>query len=128
MPCQSKSVWSLLRGLLRTQSMLFDIRCCNCVFALHFFPSFSISRRFDPCIIFKISLPLVASVSSGLKVDVVFPSLSGHPTDLHVLCLMLRRGFHSAAFFAHRSSGGDAIFIATIEISFFCVSKSNMGF
>ena len=50
-PCQSKSVWSLVRGLIRKHGRLFGTRYCSCILAFHFFPSFTISCRIDPRVI-----------------------------------------------------------------------------
>ena len=46
----------------------------------------------------------------------------GLPTGLFVWCLVLRPGFHFAAFFAHRSSASDSILIAKRHFILLCVS------
>ena len=109
--CQSKSVWSLVRGLIRMQSRLFG----NAAAIAH---SLSISFHISQCLAalihvspFFISFSFVTSVSSGLRKSLI--SSSGLPTGL---------GFHSAAFFAHRSSGSDAILIADRHFILQCVS------
>ena len=112
MPCQSKSVWSLVRRAVPQ---------ARCVAANAHSPSMSFHRsRILAALIhvslFFFSLPFVASVSSELRKSLVSSShfCLGLPTDLHVVCLMLWPGFHSAAFFAHRSSSSDAGLIAYV--------------
>ena len=72
----------------------------------------------------SISLHFVSSVSSGLKKSFISSShlFSGLPTGLFVWCMVLRPGFHFAAFFAHRSSGSDAILIPKRHVILLCVS------
>ena len=59
--------------------------------------------------LFFVSLPFVSSVSSSLRKSFISPShlFFGLPTGLFVWCLVLKPGFHFAAFFAHRSSGSE---------------------
>ena len=85
--------------------------CCRCVLIFHCFPSFSILGHLwlEEVIYF------------------IFPSLFGLPTGLFVWCLVLKPGFHSAAFFAHRSSGSDAALIAQRKFHFY-VFQSSMEF
>ena len=69
------------------------------------------------CHCFFILLRFVASVSSSLRKSFISSShlFLTLPTGVHVWCLVLRPGFHSAAFFPHRSSGSDAIVIANLQ-------------
>ena len=75
-----------------------------------------------PC--FFISFPFVVSVSSGLRNSLISSSLLffGLPTGLFVWYLVLRPGFHVAAFFLHSSSGGDAILTARRHFILLCDS------
>ena len=78
--------------------------------------------------LFFVSLPFISSVSSGLSNSLISSShlFFGLPTSLYVWCLMLKPGFHSAAFFAHRSSGSDAILIRR-HIILLCVCQIQHG-
>ena len=73
---------------------------------------------------FFTSLPFVASVSSGLKQSFTSSShfFLSLPPALHVLISVLNPGFHSVAFLAHRSFGGDAILIANRHFILLCIS------
>ena len=74
--------------------------------------------------LFLVSLPFVASVSSGLRKSWISSShlLFGLPTALHVLIVILRPRFYSAAFLAHRFSGSDVSLIANRTFILLCVS------
>ena len=74
--------------------------------------------------LFFISLPSISSVSYGLRNSLISSShlFFGLPTGLYVWCLMLRLGFHSVAFFAHRSSGSDTILIAKRHSILLCAA------
>ena len=76
------------------------------------------------CHCFFILLRFVASVSSSLKKSFISSShlCLSLTIGVHVWCLVLRSGFHSAAFFPHRSSGSDAILIANLHFILLCVS------
>ena len=70
------------------------------------------------------SFPLDSSDSSYLKNSLISSShlFLGLPTGLFVLTLLMRPGFHSAAFLDHRSSGKDASLIANLHFIFLCDS------
>ena len=92
------------------------------------FPLLFIFHDFLPLLIhvslFFISLPFVVSVSSGLRNSLISSShlFFGLPTSLFAWYLVLRPGFHFAAFFVHRSSGSNAILIARRHFILLCAS------
>ena len=81
------------------------------------FDSINVSQFFK-------SFPLDSSDSSCLKKSLISSShlFLGLPTNLFVLTLLMRPGFHSAAFLDHRSSAEDAIHIAFLHFIFLCAS------
>ena len=98
--------------------------CCRCVFTFRCFPSFSIFGHLDTCVVvlYFVAFHLCCFLWLEEFIDFIFPSLFWSSTGLYVWCLMLRPGFHFAAFFAHRSSGIDAILIAKHHFILMCVS------
>ena len=98
--------------------------CCRCVLTFHCFPSFSILGHFDPCVVVLYFIPfrLFSFLRLQGVVYFIFLSLFGLPTGLFVWCLVLMLWFHFAAFFAHRSSGNDAILIANRQFILLFVS------
>ena len=102
----------------------FALGCCLCIFTFHCFPSFTVFATLIHVSSFFISFPFVVSVSSHLRNSLISSShlLFGLPTNLFVWYLVLRPGFHFAAFFVHRSSGSDAILIARRHFILLCVS------
>ena len=95
------------------------------VFAYSLSIAFHHSRFFATLIcvsLFCISFRFVVSVSSKTHLPISF---FGLPTDLFVWRLVLRPGFHVAAFFVHRSSGSDAILIARCYFILLCVSTQH---
>ena len=108
------SNWILWRISSALHTVSRHCGCCFCVFAFHRFPSLSIFCHFFQVSLFFISFPFVSSVSPGLRKSFISSShlFFGLAAGLLVWCLVLRPGFHFAAFFAHRSSGNDAILTA----------------
>ena len=74
--------------------------------------------------LFFISLPFVASVSSGLRNSLISSSHLFLWSPHWSVCLVLvpRPGFHFAVFFVHGLSGNDAILIANRHFILLCVS------
>ena len=68
--------------------------------------------------LFFFSFPFVVSVSSSFSSHLFF----GLFISMSVWCLVLRPGFHFAAFFVHRSSNCDATLIAKRHFILLCVS------
>ena len=109
--CQIPDNWWHISSCIGSE----EARCCNCVFAFHGFPSFTMFCHFFPDIVVRFSFLWLEEV-----LYFVFPSLfrSSHST----VCLVLGPGFHFAAFFVHRSSGNDAILITKRHVVLLCVS------
>ena len=78
--------------------------------------------------LFLMWLPFNASVSSGLRKSLISSChlFFGLPTALHVLILVLRPGFHAAAFLPIILLVA-MLFSSPISTSFFYVFRSNMG-
>ena len=89
--------------------------CCLCLFAFHCFPSFSIFCHFYPGVVafYFIAFPLAWGNQQISSAHLFFVL----PAGLFVWCMVLRAGFHFAAFFAHRSSGSDAILVVKRHFS-----------
>ena len=100
--------------------------CCLCVFAFHCSPSFSIFATFIQVSLFLyfVAFRLFSFLSLEEVMYLAFPSLffSGLATGLFLWRMVPRPRFHFAAFFAHRLSGSDAIFIAKRHFILLCVS------
>ena len=114
--------------LRRTPSAVHTVNrccgCCRCVFTCHCFPCFSMFDHSDPCVVvlYFVAFHLFSFLWLEEFIEFVFPSLFWSSHGLYVWCLMLRPGFHSAAFFAHVSSGSEAGLIAKHHFILLCVS------
>ena len=118
------SNWILRRISSAVHTVYRYCGCGRCVFTFHCFPPFSIFCHFDPCVVvlYFIAFRFFSFLWLEEVIYFIFPSLFGLPTGLFVWCSVLRPGFHFVAFFAHRSSGSDAILIVKRHFILLCVS------
>ena len=116
---------------LNTFLVLHPVSGCSLLQLLNLFPLLSIFldllQLLSKCRCFFLSLLFVSSVSSGLTKSFISSShlLFGRPTVLFVWYLVLRPGFHFAAFFVHHSSGNDAILTAKRHFILLCASTQH---